>query len=86
MIKEKLSLVKEIIYRKQKAFIYSDEFLMKFLSKLKELKKINLSNDKNIENSLQIKSILGKSFEDEEFKSILNSNDENFIEKLNKNI
>jgi len=68
----------------KEAFIYSDEFFDEILIKLKELKKLNLSNDRNTENSLQIKSILGKSFEDEEFKSILNSSDENFLEKIRK--
>ena len=70
------------IIESKDAYVYSDEFFDEILTKLKELKKLNLSNDRNTENSLQIKSILGKSFEDEEFKSILNSSDENFIEKI----
>ena len=70
------------IIESKNAFIYSDEFFDEILIRLKELKKLNLSNDKNSENSLQIKSILGKSFEDEKFKSIINSSDENFLEKI----
>ncbi len=70
------------IIESKNAFIYSDEFFDEILIRLNELKKLNLSNDKNSENSLQIKSILGKSFEDEKFKSIINSSDENFLEKI----
>ena len=50
------------------AFEYSDEFLKEIIIKLINLKKLNLSKDKNSEYSFQIKSILGKSFEDEEIK------------------
>ncbi len=64
------------------AFEYSDEFLIEILNKLKELKKLNLSKDKTSEYSVQIKSILGKSFEDNEIDSILDLNDEKFEEKI----
>ena len=64
------------------AFEYSDEFLNDIAIKLKDLKKINLSKDKNNEYSLQIKSILGKSFEDNQINSLLDSNDENFEKEI----
>ncbi len=64
------------------AFEYSDEFLNDITIKLKNLKKINLSKDKNNEYSLQIKSILGKSFEDNQINSLLDSNDENFEKEI----
>ena len=64
------------------AFEYSDEFLNEVLIKLKELKKLNLSNDKNNEYSIQLKSILGKSFEDNEINSILDLSDENFQKEI----
>jgi len=64
------------------AFEYSDEFLNDITIKLKDLKKINLSKDKNNEYSLQIKSILGKSFEDNQINSLLDSNDENFEKEI----
>ena len=64
------------------AFEYSDGFLGEILTKLIELKKINLSKDKNSEYAVQIRSILGKSFDENEIELILNSDDkkfENFI-------
>tara|TARA_B100000470_G_scaffold25878_1_gene17036 strand:- start:54 stop:2579 length:2526 start_codon:yes stop_codon:yes gene_type:complete len=64
------------------AFEYSDEFLDEVLIKLKELKKLNLSKDKNNEHSIQLKSILGKSFEDNEINSILDLSDENFQKEI----
>ena len=60
------------------SFDYSDEFLHEIIIKLKELKKLNLTKDKNNENSIQIKSIFGKSFNDSEIGSILDLNEENF--------
>ena len=70
------------IIESKNAFKYSDEFFNEILTKLKELKVLNLSKDKNSEYSVQIKSILGKSFEDNEFKSILDLKDENFVEEI----
>ena len=64
------------------AFEYSDEFLDEVLIRLKELKKLNLSKDKNNEHFIQLKSILGKSFEDNEINSILDLSDENFQKEI----
>ena len=64
------------------SFDYSDEFLHEIIIKLKELKKLNLTKDKNNENSIQIKSIFGKSFNDSEIGSILDLNDENFENEI----
>ena len=64
------------------SFEYSDEFLNEILIKLTELKKLNLSKDKNNEYSVQIKSILGKSFEDKEISSIMELKDENFEKEI----
>ncbi len=64
------------------SFEYSDEFLNEILIKLTELKKLNLSKDKNNEYSVQIKSILGKSFEDKEISSIMELKDENFKKEI----
>ena len=63
-------------------FDYSDEFLNEIIIKLKELKKLNLTKDKNNENSIQIKSIFGKSFNDSEIGSILDLNEENFENEI----
>ncbi len=64
------------------SFDYSDEFLNEIIIKLKELKKFNLTKDKNNESSIQIKSILGKSFNDNEIGLILDLNEENFENKI----
>ena len=64
------------------SFDYSDEFLHEIIIKLKELKKLNLTKNKNNENSIQIKSIFGKSFNDSEIGSILDLNDENFENEI----
>ena len=64
------------------AFEYSDEFLDEVLIRLKELRKLNLSKDRNNEHFIQLKSILGKSFEDNEINSILDLSDENFQKEI----
>jgi len=61
---------------------YSDEFLNEIIIRLKELKKYNLTKDKNNENSIQIKSILGKSFNENEISSILDLNEEEFEKEI----
>ena len=66
------------IIASKNSFDYSDEFLDEIVTKLKELKKLNLAKDKNNENSIQIKSILGKSFNDNEINSILDLNEGDF--------
>ncbi|MBC8297114.1 MAG: preprotein translocase subunit SecA [Pelagibacterales bacterium] len=66
------------------SFDYSDEFLHEIIIKLKELKKLNLTKNKNNENSIQIKSIFGKSFNDSEIGSILDLNEENFENEIKK--
>ena len=66
----------------ENAFEYSEEFLDEILFKLSELKKLNLSKDKNSEYAAQIKSILGKSFEDSEINKALDLNDENFKKEI----
>ncbi len=64
------------------AFEYSDGFLNEITNKLKDLKKLNLSKDQNSEQAAQIKSILGKSFEDNNINSILNLSDEKFEKEI----
>jgi len=72
------------IIKSENSFIYSDEFFNETLGRLKELHISNLSKDKNSEYSVQIKSILGKSFDDSEFKSILDLKDKSFEEEIKK--
>tara|TARA_Y100001970_G_scaffold9028_1_gene10485 strand:+ start:73 stop:2598 length:2526 start_codon:yes stop_codon:yes gene_type:complete len=70
------------IIESKNSYNYSDEFLNEIIIKLKELKKLNLTKDKNNESSIQIKSILGKSFDENELNSILDLNEENFENEI----
>ncbi len=70
------------IISSENAFDYSDKFLDEVLIRLTELKKLNITKDKNHESSIQIKSILGKSFNDSEIESITNLSEENFEKKI----
>ena len=70
------------IIESKNSYNYSDEFLNEIIIRLKDLKKLNLTKDKNNENSIQIKSILGKSFEENELNSILDMNEENFENEI----
>jgi len=70
------------IIASKNSFDYTDEFMHEIIIKLKELKKVNLTKDKNSENSIQIKAILGKSFNDSEINSILDLNEESFEKEI----
>ncbi len=70
------------IIESRNSYNYSDEFLNEIIIKLKELKNLNLTKDKNNESSIQIKSILGKSFNEKELNSILDLNEENFENEI----
>ena len=70
------------IINSKNSFDYTDEFMNEIIIKLKELKKLNLTKDKNNENSIQIKSILGKSYKDSEINSILDLKEENFEKEI----
>ncbi len=72
------------IISSKNSFDYSDEFLDEIIIRLMELKKLNLTKDKNNENSIQIKSILGKSFDDNEISSILDFNEDDFKNEIKK--
>ena len=70
------------IITSKNSFDYTNEFMNEILIRLNELKKLNLTKDKDSEHSIQIKSILGKSFNDSEIKSILDLNEENFEKEI----
>jgi len=70
------------IINSKNVFEYTDTFLDEIIINLKELKKSNLTKDKNNDQTIQIKSILGKSFEDSEINSILDLDDQNFEKKI----
>jgi len=70
------------IISSENVFEYTNNFLDEVIIKLKELKKSNLTKDNKSEQTIQIKSILGKSFEDNEINSALDLNDQFFEKKI----
>jgi len=66
----------------KKAFNYADDFLDEIIIHLLELKKKHLSNPKNSEFTTQVKSIIGKSFNDDEANNILEIKDQEFKNKI----
>ncbi len=63
-------------------FDYSDEFLKEISDNLIRLKISNLSNPKSNEFNNKTKQIIGKSFEETEFKDLIKANDKDFREKI----
>ncbi len=63
-------------------FDYSDEFLKEICDDLIKLKISNLSNPKSNEFNNKTKQIVGKSFEEDEFKNLTESKDKDFREKI----
>ena len=66
-----------------KVFDYSDEFLSEIIDHLISLKTQKLSKIKNNEFNNQLKILLGKSVDDNEFESLTNLKDQDFKEKIN---
>jgi len=64
-------------------FDYSDEFLSEIIGHLINLKSQKVSKTKNNEFNNQLKILVGKSFNDEEFKGLIDLNDQDFKEKVN---
>ncbi len=65
------------------SFAYGDSFLKELGENLKNLKIKNLSNPSSNEFLNQLKSIVGKSFNDEELKNLVELSDNDFVEKIN---
>ncbi len=63
-------------------FDYSDEFLKEISDDLIKLKISNLSNPKSNEFYNKTKQIVGKSFEETEFKDLIQAKDKDFREKI----
>ncbi len=63
-------------------FDYSDEFLKEISDYLIKLKISNLSNPKSNEFYNKTKQIVGKSFEETEFKDLIEAKDKDFREKI----
>ncbi len=64
-------------------FDYSDEFLSEIIGHLINLKSQKVSKIKNNEFNNQLKILVGKSFNDDEFKGLIDLNDQDFKEKVN---
>ena len=66
----------------EKIFQYSEDFLQEILEDLIELKIKKQSNPQNKDFENKLKSILGKNFEESEFKILISDNDKVFKEKI----
>jgi len=71
------------VMNSEKVFDYSDEFLSEIIDYLISLKIQSLLKTKNNEFNNQLKILLGKSTDDEEFKNLLDLKDQDFKEKVN---
>ena len=71
------------VINSEKVFDYSDEFLSEITDHLINLKTQKLSKIKNNEFNNQLKILLGKSTDDNEFENLTNLKDQNFKEKIN---
>jgi len=61
---------------------YSDDFLNQIIDDLIELKTLKISNPKNNDFDLKLRSILGKNLEGNEFENLVESNNDSFKEKI----
>ena len=71
------------VINSEKIFDYSDEFLTEIIIHLINLKDQKLSKTKNNEFNNQLKILLGKSIDDNEFENLINLKDQDFKEKIN---
>ena len=72
------------VINSKEIFNYSDAFLLEILEKLVNLKNSYLTNPKNSEFSNQLKSILGKSFNEEEIQNLIQTTNQEFSKKINE--
>jgi preprotein translocase subunit SecA len=71
------------VMNSKKVFDYSDEFMSEIISHLMSLKKQSLSKTSSNEFTNQLKNLLGKSVDNQEFGKFLNLKDIDFKEKIN---
>ena len=70
------------VMNNEKVFDYSDEFLLEIINHLITLKSQKISKTKNNEFNNQLKILVGKSVDDDEFENLVNLNDKEFKEKI----
>ena len=70
------------VMNSEKIFDYSDKFLSELIDDLVKLRAQNLSKTKNSEFDNRLKTLLGKSIINEEYKDLTNSKDQAFKEKI----
>ena len=70
------------LIKSEKIYSYSDDFLSEIIEKLTNLKKKYLIKPKNNEFSNQLKSILGKSFDEKEMDDLIQAKSHDFKEKI----
>ena len=71
------------VMNSEKVFDYSDEFLLEIIEHLLSLKAQKLSKIKSKEFNNQLKTLLGKTVDDNEFENLTNLKDEDFKQKIN---
>ena len=71
------------VMNSKKVFEYSDEFMSEIMSHLISLKDKDLSKTKGKELANQLRILLGKSVDDQEFGILINLKDQDFKEKIN---
>ena len=71
------------VMNSEKVFDYSNEFLSEIIEHLMGLKTLSLSKTQNVEFNNQLKILLGKSFDEKEFKNLLSLKDEELKKKIN---
>jgi len=71
------------VMNNEKVFDYSDEFLSEIMNHLISLKSQKVLKTKNNEFNNQLKILLGKSINDDEFENLINLNDHEFKERIN---
>jgi len=71
------------VMNSEKVFDYSDEFISEIMSHLISLKDQNLSKTKSNEFTNQLKILLGKSVNDQEFEILINLKNQDLKEKIN---
>ena len=71
------------VMNSEKVFDYPNEFLSEITGHLISLKAQKLSKAKNAEFNNQLKVLLGKSIDDNEFENLINLKDQDFTKKIN---